>query len=338
MEEQIAHNLAAKSKASRRCSGHATVCLSKGPTTRDSACATQCHSEGAFCPRNLPSSALAQRFGRALFAIAGAAAVLLIAPHPAHAWGANAHKLIVNKAIDALPSDIRSFFESNRSALLEHVTDPLDAEAKTPFEKHNHVIYLDKYGRFPFTALPRNYKAAVGKYGKSKLEATGLLPWQIGVYSQKLTEAMKLGRWDEAKLDAAILADYVAESHDPFNTTENFDGHLTLQTGVNDRFGATLIDRFSSFFPLRPNDAAFISDPTDHAFESCLSAHSFLEVILLADRNAHLTGKSYDDEYFDRFYNQAAPTLIHQLSNAATDVGSYWLTAWINADRPQLPH
>ena len=88
---------------------------------------------------------------------------------------------------------------------------------------------------------------------------------------------------------------------------------------------------------MRPNDAAFISDPTDHAFESCLAAHSEIEIILLADRNALLGAKSYDDEYFDRFYNQAAPTLIHQLSQAATDVGSYWLTAWTNAGRPQLP-
>ncbi len=265
-------------------------------------------------------------------------ATLAAFPRHALAWGSNAHKLVVNKAIDTLPPDIRSFFEANRSDLVQHVTDPLDAEAKTPAERHNHFLYLDRYGRFPFTALPRVYKTAVAKYGKSKLESTGLLPWQIGVYSQKLTEAMKVGRWDEARHDAAILAGYVAETHDPFNTTENFDGHLSNQTGINDRFGTTLIDRFSSFFPMRPNDAAFISDPTDHAFESCLSAHAWIEIILLADRNARLAGKSYDDEYFDRFYNQAAATLIRQLSDAATDVGSYWLTAWINAGRPQLPH
>jgi hypothetical protein len=267
-----------------------------------------------------------------------AIANLALLPGQTLAWGGNAHKLVANKAIDTLPADLRSFFEANRAFLVLHVADPLDAEAKTPAEKHNHFLYLDKYGRFPFQALPRSYKAAVAKYGKSKLESTGLLPWQIGVYSQKLTEAMKLGRWEEAKLDAAILADYVAEAHDPFNTTENFDGHLTLQTGINERFGTTLIDRFSSFFPMRPNDASFISDPTDHAFESCLSAHSWLETILLADRNARLPGKPYDDQYFDSFYNQTAATLIRQLSDAATDVGSYWLTAWTNAGRPQLPH
>jgi hypothetical protein len=267
-----------------------------------------------------------------------AIAVSAMTSNPLLAWGGNAHKLIVNKAIDTLPADIRAFFEANRSSLVLHVTDPLDSLATAPAERRNHFLYLDRYGRFPFSALPRSYKAAVTKFGKSKLESTGLLPWQIGVYSQKLTESMKLGHWDEAKIDAAVLANYVAETHDPFNTTENFDGHLTGQTGINERFGTTLIDRFSSFFPMRPSDASYINDPTDHAFESCLSAHSWLENILLADRNARFNGKSYNDEYFDRLYNQAAATLIRQLSDAATDVGSYWLTAWINAGRPSLPH
>jgi hypothetical protein len=261
-----------------------------------------------------------------------------LVPTGAYAWGSNGQRVVVNQAIDTLPADLRAFFENQRSFVVQHVTDPLDAEAKTPTERHNHFIRLDKYGHFPFDALPRSYKAAVNKFGKSKIDANGLLPWEIGVYSQKLTESMKLGRWDEARLNAAILAFYVAEAHDPFNTTENFDGHLTEQTGINERFGITLIDRFSSFFPMRPNDGSFITDPTDHAFEACLSAHSWLEVIELADRNARRESKSYNDEYFDRFYNQSAGTLIRQLSDAATDVGSYWLTAWTNAGKPALPH
>jgi hypothetical protein len=263
-------------------------------------------------------------------------------PQSSRAWGRNGQRLVANKAIETLPQgtpqNFREFFEANRSFLLQHVTDPLDAISKAPSEKHNHFISLDKYGRFPFETLPRDYKAAVTKFGKPKLEANGLLPWQIGVYSKKLTEAMKDGKWDEAKLDAAVLANYVAEAHDPFNTTDNLDGHLSGQPGVNERFGATLIDRFSSFFPMRPNDAVFVSDPTDHAFEACLGSHSWLETILMADRNARHGENSFTDEYYDRFYNQAAAILIRQLSEAATDVGSFWLTAWENAGRPQLPH
>src|SRR5882757_8144542 len=139
------------------------------------------------------------------------------------AWGATAQKMIVGKAVDTLPPDLRPFFDENRAFLSLHVADPLDAEAKTPTERHNHFIYLDRYGRFPYTTLPRVYKTAVNKYSKSKLEQTGLLPWQIGVYSAKLTTSFQQGHWDEAKLNAAILAGYVSEAHDPFNTTENFD-------------------------------------------------------------------------------------------------------------------
>lgn len=268
--------------------------------------------------------------------IALATSVALL-PVSARAWGGNAQKVVVNQAIDTLPSDLRAFFENNRTFLVQHVNDPLESEEKSLVLRHNAFIRLDKYGRFPYDMLPRSYKAAVTKLGKAKLDATGLLPWQIGVYSQKLTEAMRQGHWEEAKLNAALLAFYVSQAHDPFNTTENYDGHLTAQTGINERFGTTLIDRFSSFFPMRPNDAAFIADPTDHAFDACLSAHSWLEVILLADRNARLETRGYNDEYFDRFYNLVAATLIRQLSDAATDVGSYWMTAWTNAGKPALP-
>jgi hypothetical protein len=58
----------------------------------------------------------------------------------------------------------------------------------------------------------------------------------------------------------------------------------------------------------------------------------------VADRRARHGENSFTDEYYDRFYNQAAAILIRQLSDAATDVGSFWLTAWVNAGRPQLPH
>ncbi len=262
----------------------------------------------------------------------------LCLPGNALAWGNNAQRLIVNHAVDTLPYELRPFFETNRNFLILHVNDPLSVLDKRPNERQNHFIELDKYGKFPFDALPRNYKAALSKYSKSKIDSTGLLPWQIGVYSAKLTDDLKNSRWDEAKIDAAFLADYVAEAHDPFNTTENYDGRLSGQNGVNDRFNTVLVDRYSSFFPVNPHDAFFISDPTDFAFETCLNAHSLVESLLLADRNAKRGLSSYTDEYYDRFYNLAAASLIKQLSDASTDVGSYWLTAWTNAGKPQLPH
>ena len=46
------------------------------------------------------------------------------------AWGASAQRMIVGKAVDTLPPDLRPFFDDNRPYLALHVADPLDAEAK----------------------------------------------------------------------------------------------------------------------------------------------------------------------------------------------------------------
>jgi len=164
-----------------------------------------------------------------------------------------------------------------------------------------------------------------------------VLPWQVGTYSKKLTDAFHDHNWADAKMSAAYLAHYVAESHDPFNSTMNWDGKLSNQLGVNNRFGVGLVDRFQQFFFVKPGEAVFISDPTDHAFEMVLSAHSWLEQVLLGDLRAHQGLSGYGDEYYDRFYAQTGAVLVRQLSDASTDLGSYWMTAWINAGRPQLP-
>ncbi len=208
-----------------------------------------------------------------------------------------------------------------------------------PFEhpRTPDFVELDHYGPFPFSALPREYNHAVLKFNRRALEQHGLLPWQVGLYSKRLTDAFHDHNWNEAKLSAAMLAHYVTAAHDPFKTTVNSDGKLTGQPESNDRFGTGLVDRYQLFFFVKPGEAVFIHDPTDHAFEICLTAHSLLESVLLADRRAHTGLTGYTDEYYDRFYAQAGTLLARQLSDAATDVGSYWMTAWINAGRPQLP-
>ena len=270
-------------------------------------------------------------------AIAAALAGILAASPAAMAWGTTGDKLIANKAVDVLPDEIRSYFEANRVYLMQHVNDPYEAAQKNPLLGRNAYIRFEHYGTFPYSTLPRVYKVAVEKFGKRSLDSFGLLPWSVGLYSQKMTEAMRARNWDEARDAAAQLAFYVAEAHDPFNTTMNFDGHLSGQQGVDDRFDTSLVDRYSQFFYVRPNQAVYIHDATDHAFEMCLDAHSWLEIILLTDRRTRQGLSDYTDEYYDRFYSQAGAVLVRQISDASTDVASYWMTAWINAGRPQLP-
>jgi len=263
-------------------------------------------------------------------------AILLIVT-PAFGWGANAVRLAAGNAIETLPPEMSEFFRANRDTLLAHSSDSLDWLAKDSRERRNHLMQLDHYGRFPFEALPRDYKEALRKYGRGTLEAHGVLPWQIGVYSEQLTIAFRGHNWEQARQSAAILAGYIAEAHDPFNTTEGFQGSKVGQPGIDERFRLGLVDRYQRFLFIRPPDAMFIKDPTQYAFEMCLSAHSELEQILLADRLAHEGLTDYSDEYYDRFYARAGSVLLRELTDAATDIGSYWYSAWVNAGRPALP-
>ena len=95
-------------------------------------------------------------------------------PWPTFAWGPNAERLIANRAVETLPSDLRPFFEVNRDFITRHAADPVENLEKNPAtEGHNQVLYLDRYSQYPFEALPRKYEAAVAKFGRPKLESGG---------------------------------------------------------------------------------------------------------------------------------------------------------------------
>jgi hypothetical protein len=245
--------------------------------------------------------------------------------------------LISNWAIQTLPPEVRMFFESNRKFLNDHANDPDEWMKKDRYERMRHYIYLDKYGLFPYLSLPHVYRQAVERYGSGRINRNGVLPWQVGEYSLRLTKALKANDWEEAKLNAAALAHYVADARNPLNTTQNYDGQLTAQKGLEERFGTGLVDRFSSFFILRPDDAAKIDDPTEYAFQAALDSHSWLDRIILMDRRSVEGLPGYTDEYFDRFYSQVGSIVTREISLAAHDAGSYWYTAWLNAGKPALP-
>src|SRR5260370_17039047 len=82
----------------------------------------------------------------------------LFSPQSSRAWGRSGHRLVVNKAIETLPQGlpqgIREFFDTNRSFLFQHVTNPLNVIPKTPATRHNHFTALTNYLRFPFLPLP----------------------------------------------------------------------------------------------------------------------------------------------------------------------------------------
>ncbi len=253
------------------------------------------------------------------------------------AWGPTAHRAVNNWAVDTLPAEIRYFFEANRQFLVEHANDPEQWMEADPYERKRHYMYLDNYGVFPYLDLPHGFNEAKQRYGLRRINRDGLLPWHVGEYSLRLTNALKEEKWDEAKLLAAALGHYVADTRNPLHTTSNYDGQLSRQLGLEARFGTTLVDRFQGFIMFRPAPAVKIDDPTECAFDAVLESNTWVNQIILADRRAVVGLRDYNEDFYDHFYAAIGPIAARELNNAAHDVGSYWYTAWLNAGRPHLP-
>ncbi|HET7216555.1 MAG TPA: hypothetical protein VFJ02_00845, partial [Vicinamibacterales bacterium] len=120
--------------------------------------------------------------------------LVLCGAQPAQAWGFEAHKYILDKAIAILPPEIRPFFEKYRVTIVEHSVDPdlwrtvgWDAE-----ESPRHFVDMDAYGPWPFKDLPRDFDAVVARYGREFVDKNGLLPWRAQDMYGKLVEAFML--------------------------------------------------------------------------------------------------------------------------------------------------
>lgn len=264
-------------------------------------------------------------------------ALWLLGTSAAYAWGPTAHQIVNTWAIQTLPPEVRGFFRANQQYLVEHANDPTLWMKKDRYERMRHYIFLDKYGLFPYLELPHSFQRASEKFGRGHINRDGVLPWQIGEFSLRLTNAMKTSNWEEAKLDAAALAHYVADAHDPLHTTQNYDGQLTQQTGLEDRFGNSMMDRYYRFFLMHPDDAVKIDDPTEYAFRMCIEANVWVDLIVWSDRRAREGLVDFTDEYYDHFYSQVGANVMREINAAAHDAGSYWYTAWLNAGKPPLP-
>jgi hypothetical protein len=62
----------------------------------------------------------------------------------------------------------------------------------------------------------------------------------------------------------------------------------------------------------------------------------WVDNILYREELARRGQSGYTEIYYENLADRAADVLRARLSDAATDVGSYWYTAWTAAGRPEL--
>ena len=283
---------------------------------------------------------------RRLIVVLGVLA-LAATPTPTHAWGYEAHKFIMERAIGLLPPEIRPLFEQNKSTLIERSIDPdtwqvagFDAQ-----EDSNHFLDLDweGYGKYPYNGLPRDYTAAVAKFGKKRIEDNGTLPWRTEEMYGNLQRAFEsygrrgpFGRFD-ILFFSAWLTHYVSDAHVPFHAVLNYDGQLTGQHGLHSRFEAFLFERYRDQWTIAPKPIGPIRNPRDFIFDTVLQGTQLVPPILKADLDAIGGRDEYDDAYYAAFFTANRAVVERRLNESIAASAAMIAGAWEAAGKPAVP-
>jgi hypothetical protein len=281
--------------------------------------------------------------GRVLCTVALVAAIGAV-PEPAFAWGFAAHRLIMRRAIDLLPPELRPLFERYRDDAVTRSVDP-DLWRQVGWEDDpNHFLDfgVEEYGSYPFDALPREYGAALERFGAATLKRYGLVPWREAEEFGNLRRAFE-GFTRQAPyaptdviLFSAVAAHYMQDAHQPFHATANYDGQLTGNHGIHSRFERDLVERFHARLRLTPASPSPVSNARDATFDALLSGYQLVPAILQADTEALGDRELYDEQYFDRFFEKVRPILEQRLAQSITATASVIIGAWVQAGRPAV--
>lgn len=277
-------------------------------------------------------------------------AVLLIAafvllPSRGDAWGFEAHKWVMERAIALLPPELRPFFEANRATIVERSIDP-DTWRTAGFDQEdpNHFLDLDweGFGKYPYAGLPRDYAAAVAKFGRERIHEMGLLPWRTEEVHGNLRRAFEgFAQRPYAKYDiilhSAALAHYISDAHVPFHAVWNYDGQRTQQWGIHARFETVQFERFRDRLMATPRPLAPIRNPRDFVFDRLLEGTQLVPAILKADLDAIGNRDVYDDAYYEAFFTANRAVLERRLGESAAAVAAMIAGAWEAAGKPAVP-
>ena len=267
-----------------------------------------------------------------------------LVPAPAFAWGFVGHRYIMGRAIDLLPPDLKPFFTHYRDEIVARAVDPdLWRNAGWEDDPHHFINFgAREFGEFPFNDLPRDYGAALEKFGRSTLNRLGMLPWRLSEEFGNLRRAFEGFKRESAYgpgdvvLFAPVASHYIQDAHQPLHASNNYDGQLTGNTGIHARFERDLIERFQARLTVTPAPPSGTRNARDAGFAALLSSYQLVDPILKADSEA-IAGKDvYDDEYFEKFFTKVRPILEKRLAESITATAGVIVGAWEAAGKPTL--
>lgn len=272
----------------------------------------------------------------------------------AYSWGFFAHKKIHWIGLQLLPEPLIGFYKQHANFVVDQAVAPDKRRYVSEHEAARHYIDYDRYDPEKcLDVIPKNWCEATLKYGEDSLKKHGILPWQIRWTYQNLETAFKNQDYDEVLLLSADLGHYIADAHVPLHTTRNYNGQLSNQHGIHGFWESRVPEMHFEEYRFWVGRAEYIPNMESFIwqiiFDSHLAVDSVLsfEKILCAQfpqdqkygfeyRGQTLT-KTYSKEYTQAYSKLLNGMVERRMRRAAWCVASFWYTAWINAQKPELP-
>lgn len=270
---------------------------------------------------------------------------LVLVPRPARAWGFAAHRFIMDRAIALLPPELRPVFEKNRAEVVERAVDPdLWITAGWEDERPRHFVDMDADGTgpYPFGGLPRDYTAALAKFGAARMRVIGTLPWRTEEMYGALVRAFvaypRRGAFAESDVIhvASWLAHYTSDGLVPLHGVTNYDGQLTHQGGVHSRWETSMFERYRDQLAIAPMPIAPIHDPRGYIFDRLIEDTTLVPALLQADREAVASRDVYDAAYYATFFKAQKGTLEQRVNQSIAAVAAMITGAWDAAGKPPI--
>lgn len=249
---------------------------------------------------------------------------------PAWGWGPVAQQAVTLRAIDTLPRGLKEFYHAHRFEL-----PTLALEGTPPADGPEERFGIDRLAPFPFSDVPVAEDAFKARFGE-EAGRVGRLPWLAQESYARLVEAFKAGEKTPILNESDTLARLVAQLDNPLALAENADGQKTGQHGLWVRFTVRLPEAMEKRLKLDAEAAAYVDEPKRYMFAIAAGTYVWLDNLLYEEELAKRGQAGYTELYYEAFEKRVGGLLRLRLGHAATDVGSYWYTAWQAAGRPAL--
>jgi len=253
-------------------------------------------------------------------------------------WGEKGHQKINGSTSQYFPARLNRY-AGWAEILSAHGSDPDKRRRTDPTEDIKHYIDIDAYTDFVQTRkIVEGKEEAFNKYGEEFIKKNGTLPWVTDSTYQVLVKQFKSKEWSKAVLTAADLGHYVGDGHMPLHLTLNYDGQLTGQKGIHNRYESKMINLYIDSITVKRSRLQKVKNVSRYVFNYMYSNYQYKDSLLKADLAAfEASGQEYGTIYYQTLWSQFGTVTIQLITDSSKSTAELIRTAWIEAGRPKVP-